>query len=409
MLFLGVDWAEAHHDVCLMDDEGRVLETARVTEGLEGLRRLHELVGRHQDPEAPAEVVVGIETERGLLVGGLLAAGYTLYAINPLQVSRYRERHTTAGGKSDAADAKVLADLVRTDRHNHRPLAPDSEQAEALRIVARAHKSLIYNRTRQQNALRAALREYFPAALSCFGSDLGAAEAVAVLRLAPTPARARALSRSKIASALRRAGRVRRIEARASEIQAALREAHPEAPAPVAEAFGAAAAASLALMVTLGDEIARLERELEGRFEAHPDAEILRSLPGLGLVLGARVLSEFGDQPSRYADARGRKAYAGTAPITRASGKRRTVLARHARNRRLADACEWWAFCSLTQSPGARRYYDRLRARGKRHHQALRQLANRWVGILHACLEQRVDYREELAWPDAAADLRLVA
>ena len=409
MLYLGVDWAEAHHDVCLMDEAGRVLERARVTEGLEGLRRLHELVGRHQEPEAPAEVAVGIETERGLLVRGLLAAGYALYAVNPLAVSRYRERHQSSGAKSDAADAKVLADLVRTDRHNHRPLAPDSELAEALRVLARAHKSLIWSRSRQQNALRSALREYFPAALAAFGSDLGAPEAVAVLLLAPTPARARALSRARIASALRRAGRVRRIEARAAELQAALREPHGEAPALVAEAFGAAAAASLAVMTTLGAQIARLEAERGASFESHPDAEILRSLPGLGLVLGARVLSEFGDQPARYADARGRKAYAGTAPITRASGRSRAVLARHARNRRLADACALWAFCSLTQSAGARRYYDALRGRGKTHRQALRQLANRWVGILHACLERRTPYSEEVAWPQPAPELRLVA
>jgi hypothetical protein len=162
-------------------------------------------------------------------------------------------------------------------------------------------------------------------------------------------------------------------------------------------------------MATLGAEIARLERELAQRFEAHPDAEILRSLPGLGLVLGARVLSEFGDQPSRYADAKGRKAYAGTAPITRASGRSRAVLARHARNRRLADACTWWAFCSLTQSAGARRYYDTLRGRGKTHSQALRQLANRWVGILHACLQRRIAYDERVAWPHAVAALGLAA
>jgi transposase len=409
VLYLGVDWAEAHHDVCLMDEAGRVLERARVTEGLEGLRRLHELVGRHQEADAPAEVVVGIETERGLLVRGLLAAGYALYAVNPLAVSRYRERHQSSGAKSDAADAKLLADLVRTDRHNHRPLAPDSELAEALRVLARAHKSLVWSRARQQNALRSALREYFPAALLAFGSDLGAAEAVAVLSLAPTPARARALSRARIAAALRRAGRVRRIQARAAELQAALRAPHAEAPALVAEAFGAAAAASLAVMATLGEQIARLEAELGESFESHPDAEILRSLPGLGLVLGARVLSEFGDQPARYADARGRKAYAGTAPITRASGRSRAVLARHARNRRLADACAWWAFCSLTQSAGARRYYDVLRGRGKTHRQALRQLANRWVGILHACLERRTAYCEEVAWPQPTAQLQLVA
>ena len=170
----------------------------------------------------------------------------------------------------------------------------------------------------------------------------------------------------------------------------------------VADAFGAASAARVAVLVSLNPRSPRSSGALAEHFDRHPDAEILRSLAGLGPVLGARVLGEFGDDPSRYADARGRKAYAGTAPITKASGRSLVVLARVARNRRLADACERWAFCSLTASPGARRYYDALRARGKTHSQATRQLANRWVGILHACLERREAYREEVAWPGGA-------
>jgi transposase len=409
MLFLGVDWAEAHHDALLMDEQGATLARGRVPEGMEGLRRVHEMVGEHQREDAPQEVVVGIETERGLLVRGLLAAGYRLYAVNPLAVSRYRERHAVSGAKSDAADAKVLADLVRTDRHNHRPVEPESELAEAVRVLARAHQGMIWSRQRQVSALRSALREYYPAALEVFGGELGTPEAIAVLALAPTPAQGRSLSRAKIAGALRRAGRVRRIEERAAAIQAVLRAEHPEAPPLVAEAFGRAAAAALAVARTLAEQVAALERELAERFSLHPDAAILTGLPGLGPVLGARVLGEFGDAPGRYADARGRKGYAGTAPITKASGRSRVVLARHARNRRLADACFLWAFCSLTQSPGARRYYDALRARGKTHRQALRQLANRWVGILHACLDRRQLYREEVAWPAPEETLGLAA
>jgi transposase len=145
-------------------------------------------------------------------------------------------------------------------------------------------------------------------------------------------------------------------------------------------------------------QIATLEQQLTSCFDAHPDAEILRSLPGLGVVLGARVLAEFGDDPTRYAHPSGRKAYAGTAPITRASGTRQVVPARVARNRRLADACYLWAFSALTRSPGARGYYDQHRARGATHHQALRALANRLVGILHGCLRHHAAYDEHHAW-----------
>jgi transposase len=310
--------------------------------GVEGLSRLHALVADHADE--PSEVIVGIELDQGLLVRSLHGAGYQVFAINPLAASRYRERHTTSGAKSGAADARLLADLVRTDRQNHRPLAGDSDEAGAIKVLARAHQALVWTRQRQVKALRSALRDYFPAALVAFGDDLACSDALAVLQIAPTPERGRALSRSKIASALRRGGRQRNVARRAVKIQLVLRSEHPAAAAVVADAFGAATMARVAVIASLVGQIAELEARLGEHFERHPDAEILRSLPGLGSVLGARVLGEFGDDPTRFSDARGRKAYAGTAPITKASGRSRVVLARVARNTRLADACEWWAF-----------------------------------------------------------------
>ena len=397
MIFVGVDWAEAHNDVAVMNEDGRLLGRGHFGVGVVGLAALHALVADHAGE--PEQVAVGIEIDHGLVVDSLVGAGYEVYGLNPLSVARYRERHVSSGAKSDAGDAKILADLVRTDRHNHRQIAGDSAEAGAIRVLARAHQGLVWTRQRQLSGLRSALRDYFPAALVAFGEDLGSADARAILAIAPTPDQARALSRATIAGALRRGGRTRNLERRAAQIQAALRDEHPETAAAVADAFGAAAAARVAVLVALNEQIAALERQLGERFDRHPDAEILGSLPGLGTVLGARVLGEFGDDPNRYMDARGRKAYAGTAPITKASGRSLIVLARVARNRRLAEACGWWAFCSLTPSPGARRYYDALRARGKTHSQATRQLANRWVGILHACLERRALYREELAWP----------
>ena len=400
MIFVGVDWAEAHHDVCVLDEEGGVLGRARVPDGMDGVRRIHALLADHI--EGPDEVVVGIETDRGLLVGALVGAGYQLYAINPMAVSRYRERHAVSGAKSDPGDAKVLADLVRTDRHNHRPLAGDSGLVEAIKVMARAHQSAIWSRQRQVNALRSALREYYPAALEAFGTDLDDRDALAVLSVAPTPELGRRLSVSKIASALRRSGRQRNIETKAAQIQAALRSEHLAAPEVVSAAYGAVASSALRLIGAFNTEIATLEEGLSEGFEQHPDAEIVLSLPGLGTTLGARVLGEFGDDPNRYASPKSRKNYAGTSPITRASGRSRVVLARHSRNRRLADALNQWAFCSLTQSPGARAYYDALRAKDKTHQQALRQLANRWVGILHGCLESRASYSEEMAWPQVA-------
>lgn len=220
MIFLGVDWAEDHHDICVMDEAGAVLGKRRIGDSVEGLSELHELVGAHA--EEPDQVIVGIEVDRGLIVTALLGAGYVLYAVNPMASARYRERHATSGAKSDPGDAKMLADLVRTDRINHRQISGDSELAEGIRIIARAHQGAIWNRQRQVNALRSALREYYPGALAAFGTDLASNDAVSVLSVAPTPALGRQLSRAKIASALRRGGRSRNVERKAEEIQGAL-------------------------------------------------------------------------------------------------------------------------------------------------------------------------------------------
>jgi hypothetical protein len=396
MVFVGVDWAEAHHDVCVLGVDGEVIDRRRVSDGVAGLAELHALIAKHI--EEPDEVSVGIELDRGLFVQALVAAGYAVYAVNPLAAARYRQRHVVSGAKSDRGDAKVLADLVRTDRHNHRLLAGDSEVADAVKVLARAHQSAIWSRQRQANSLRSALREFYPAALEAFVTDLTSSDALEVLAAAPTPELGRALSRSKIASALRRGGRQRNVDERAERIQTALRSAQLAAPQRIAHAYGVVTRSTIAVIASLNHEIATLEEALGEGFDEHPDAKIIRSLPGLGTILGARVLGEFGDDRTRFANAKCRKNYAGSAPITKASGKSLIVLARHARNKRLGDALDQWAFCSLSTSPGARAYYDQLRDRGKTHRQALRQLANRWVGILHHCLEHDVLYDKHTAW-----------
>jgi transposase len=400
VLFVGDDWAEEHHDVELVDETGRRLVRARLPEGVDGIRRFHELTAAHTPEDAePGQVVVGIETDRGSWVQALLAAGYQVYAINPVQVARYRERHSTSGAKSDQGDARVLAELVRLDRSAHRPVAGDSDLAEAVKLVARAHQSMIWDRQRHVLRLRVALREFFPAALDAF-EDLTAPDALELLGAAPDPVRAARLSRARIRGALTRAGR-REPAARAERVQAALRAEHLGQPSVVAGAYAAIVEALTAVIGTLNAQIATMDAQVVAHFGRHPDAERYRSQPGLGDVLGARVLAEFGDDPHRYTDARSRKNYAGTSPITRASGKKRVVLARYVRNRRLADALHQQAFSALRASPGARAYYDTLRARGIGHHAALRQLANRLVGILHGCLTSGTLYNEDTAWPHA--------
>jgi transposase len=406
LIFAGVDWAEAHHDVHFEDEQGRRLAGARLPEGVEGIARFHELAAAHADE--PGQVVIGIETDRGLFAGALVAAGYQVFAVNPMSASRYRDRHGSSGAKSDPGDAKVLADLVRTGRHNHRPVAGDSDLAEGIKALARAHQSMVWARRRQANQLRSALREFYPAALAAF-DDLTSGDALTVLKAAPQPALGAALSRAQITAALRRGGRTRRLAERTAAVQAALRAPHLQPTPALATAMGTAVAALAGVISEMNTQIAALEQQLAVDFEQHPDAEVVRSLPGLGTILSARVLGEFGDAPGRYATAKSRKNYAGTSPITRASGTRRAVLARYARNKRLADAIYLWAFSALTASPGARSFYDARRAAGDTHHQALRALGNRLVGILHGCLAHHSPYSEHTAWAHRSTGLTTAA
>jgi transposase len=396
-LFAGDDWAEDHHDVEVMDQAGKVLAKRRLPEGVAGMTQLHELIGRFVSGDADeVEVVIGIETDRGPWVAALVAAGYTVYPVNPLQASRYRQRHGVSGAKSDQGDSHMLADMVRTDSHQLRPAAGDTPEAGAVKVVARTHKTLIWDRTRQVQRLRHQLREYFPAALEAF-EDLDAPDVLELLGKAPDPARAAKLTRAQVSAALKRARR-RNIADKATAILAALRGEQLTQPPELTVAYAATIRSLVAVITTLNEQVKALETEVGDHFGRHPDAEIYRSQPGLGAVLGARVLGEFGDDPHRYADGKARKNYGGTSPITRASGKKKVVTARFIHNDRLLDALMTWAFSSLTASPGARAFYDQQRAKGLEHNDALRRLANRLVGILHGCLKTRAFYDEATAW-----------
>ena len=404
MLFVGDDWAEEHHDVEIQDEAGRELAAIRLPEGAAGITRMHELIAAHLGEDGdPGQVAVAIETDRGLWVQALAAAGYQVYGLNPKQVARFKERYNISGAKSDAADAHALADMVRAERHQLRAVAADTAGSGAVKVVARAHQTLIWERTRHTLRLRSALRDFFPAALTAY-ADLGltGTDTLELLARAPAPADAAKLTAAQISAALRRARR-HDIPARAAAVKDALRAPQLAQPAAITTAYAAAVQATAAILITLNEQISRLETHVEAHFLQHPDAPIYLSQPGTGTVNGARMLAEFGDAPGRYASAKGRKNYAGSSPITRASGRSKVVLARFIRNNRLADALQSQALSALTGSPGARAYYDKQRARGLGHNAALRQLSNRLVGILHGCLKTRTRYDEATAWPGTVA------
>jgi Transposase/Transposase IS116/IS110/IS902 family len=415
VLFIGDDWAEDHHDIEVEDQDGHRLARARVPEGLEGITRLHALVAEHASvawsnlgPEQVArQVVIGIETDRGPWVAALRAAGYHVFAINPLSAARYRQRHSTSGAKSDAGDAHVLAEIVRLDREHHREVAGDTDLADAIKLLARAHQTAIWERTRQVLRMRSALLEYFPAAVQAF-EDLSAPDALQVLGRAADPDRAARLTRGQLVAALR-AARRHHVEAKADALQSMLRAPALRQPVITQGAYAAVVAAQVAVIVALNEQITQLGKAVGEHFGRHPDADIYLSQPGLGVVLSARTLGEFGDDPGRFATARNRKNYSGQSPITRASGRKSMVLARYATNRRLSDALHMQAFTARNASSGARAYYDQLRARGIGHHAALRQLANRLVGIMHGCLRTGTLYDEDTAWQHRRTTVEVAA
>jgi transposase IS116/IS110/IS902 family protein len=239
--------------------------------------------------------------------------------------------------------------------HQLRPVAGDTALAEGIKVVARAHQSMIWDSDPACAAAALALWEFFPAALEAF-ADLTATDTLELLTTASDPETAAGLSCNRIAGALKRARR-RDVVGKAEHIQTVLRADALRQPAVLAGPYAVTVWSTIAVITIGNSEITTRQGQVEAHFGQHPDAEIYRCQPGLGQILGARVLGEFGDDPHHYHDARARKNYAGTSPITRASGKKKVVLARYACNDRRADALHQQAFCALTASPGARVYY----------------------------------------------------
>jgi transposase len=410
-VYCGIDWAEDHHDIALADRDGKLLARRRISDDAAGLAGLLALLAEHGDsPEDP--IPVAIETPRGLLVACLRATGRPVYPINPMSVARYRDRHSVAGRKSDHGDSVVLAGVLRTDLHAHRPLPADTELAQAIAVLARAQQDAIWDRTQAHNRLRSHLREYYPGFLAAFADTRGGItrpEARAVLAAAPTPADAAKLTLTQLRALLRKAGRSRGIDTEATRLRDTFRAGQMRQLPLVEAAMGRQALALLGQLDAACAAAADLERAAVESFNLHPDAGIITSFPGLGALTGARVLAETGDDRSRFQDAKGLKAYAGAAPVTRASGKTRSVTHRKVKNNRLAAAGYTWAFSALTASPGARAHYDRRKTAGDRHAAAQRNLFGRLLGCLWHCLATGQHYDEATAFPNATRKSRQAA
>ncbi|SLD09207.1 transposase IS116/IS110/IS902 [Mycobacteroides abscessus subsp. abscessus] len=401
-MFCGIDWGESRHDVAIIDQSGNVLGRAKITDDAAGFTELLTLLAEAGDCE-DEQIPVAIEKDHGLLVSALRSTGRAIFPLNPLAASRYRARHQVSGAKSDATDAVLLANILRTDLAAHRPLPADTELAQAIRVLARAQQDMAWTRQRIGNQIRSLLKEFYPAALDAFAAlargGLAHPEARMILAVAPTPAKAARLTRARLRTLLAKAGRQRRINTEADRLFEALRGNYLRHPSVVEDAMGI----QLTALLTHFDAVCQASDDLEvaarEHFERHPAATVINSFPGMGTLLGARVLAEIGDDRARFAAARGLKAFAGSAPVTRASGKKTVVTYRRIKNNRLAAVGTIWALSALSVSPGAKRHYDARRARGDWNRQAQRHLFNKFLGQLHHCLQTGVTYDETHAFP----------
>jgi transposase len=411
-VFCGIDWAEGHHDIALVDEEGTLVAKRRIDESLDGIAELTAMLAAAGDT-AEEPIPIAIETPRGLLVAALRASGRPIYPINPLAVARYRERTSVSGKKSDHVDAMALANILRTDARLHRMLPDDSELARSITVLARAYQDAVWRRTKIVQELRARLREYYPGFLSAFAAGSGSgrglsttqlagSDARAVLALAPGPAEGLRLSKARVETALRRGGRQRRVGSLAGTIVTALRLPQLRQDPAVEQAMALEAVTLLGVLNAVCGSVEQLATSMGEAFAQHPDYQIITSFPGLADISGAIVLAEIGDDRARFADDRALKAFAGSAPVTRSSGKSRTVTRRRTKNNRLAGIGYSWAFTAAARPSPTREHYLRRRGRGDGHPAALRHLFNKMLGQLHHCLATGQTYDPIRAFPHGA-------
>jgi transposase len=374
-LFAGIDWAAKTHAVCVVDDAGgvrarfEVPNTGKTFAGL--IKRLAKL----------AVAAVAIERPDGPLVEAMLSAGLRVVVITPRQVKALRSRYSAAGAKSDPGDAYVLADALRSDGHRLAALAPDSDQTRVLRALTRTRKDLQKARVALVNQLTAQLERCFPGAVGLF-ARLDSKVAIAFLRRYPTSAAAAGLDRAALGAFLQRIGYCGR---RGTEELLARLALAP--PAGTSQAEQAGQAVCVASLLDAVEVLARREKELEAeiveRLAVHADRQVFTSLPKAGQgVRAARLLAEVGDVRSRFPDEEALAALAGVAPVTRASGKARSVGFRWACDKQLRAALVDFADDSRHASPWAAHVYAQALARTRRHPHAVRILARAWVRVI---------------------------
>lgn len=399
-LFAGIDWATASHQVCIERPDGEVLEERAVAHEATALTeladRLIALAGGN-----PAAVAVGIEVPHGAVVETLVERGLVLFAINPKQLDRFRDRYTVAGAKDDRRDARVVTDALRTDRRAFSRVALPAPTVIELREETRLHEELRTQFHQVSNRLRQQLQRFYPQLLEL--GDVSEPWLWALWELAPTPGAATTVRAARIERLLRQ-HRIRRLDA--TSVRAQLRTPALHVAPGTAEAAARHIAVLVAQLRLLHRQRQESQRRLATLLERaaaetapsepaprppHSDVEILLSMPGAGILVAATVLADAGPLLTSRAHSTLR-AMCGIAPVTKRSGKTLTVLRRYACNPRLRDACHYWAHNAVLVDPRCRQHYATLRAKGHSHGRALRGVMDRLLAVLMVLLRDRALY-----------------
>lgn len=393
MVHVGIDWADKFHWLCIVDDQGEKLCSLSFAHSQEGFEKAQDAIVKHS---AGGEARIAIETKDSLLVDFLLELGYSLFFLSPKQTDRFRDRHRLSTAISDSFDAYVLADAVRTDVHLFRMLPPLDGVSLRLRVLTRSRERLVKRKVAVQNEITSHLKRYFPVALELFGGTDNA-EAIAFLLECPTHEQAKAVSKGRIESVLKKPGGASPAIAKrhAARVYTKLREPQMSAAPNVVDAYPFAVQSLLRQLASILEEIAVLEQQIADIYKDHANKDIIESLPGVAEVLGPVIAAEVGEDISRFGSAKTLKAFVGSSPVTRRSGGHREVLFRRACNRHLRRALHLASLASLITAEWAKELFDRLRSEGKSYGRALRAVADQIIEMLYIMLSRRTLYDEE--------------
>lgn len=387
---MGVDWGDQEHRVCVIDTSGHKVREFAVLQNEESLSEFGGWVNEQRSEGV--EIWAAIEKNEGRLVDFVLDHGVVVYPINPKATDRARDRFRVSGSKSDCFDAYVLAEFLRTDHVHLRALRPNSDEAQELKMLTRDYQRLVEKRTGVLNQLKATLKEYYPRPLEIF-PDLSTQKALDFIKQYPTPDAASKLSRKQWNRFLQSH---RFSAAETEKMWQALKAPQLAMPLHVVRAKAKLVAVLVEELIVLVKATHRYVDEVERFFAAMPAAKVVRGLPGAksGATL-ATLWAELGDGAGRWESFRHLQAEAGAVPVTKASGKMRTVHFRFACNKLMRHAAYWLAFTSLNQSEWAKAYYRKQRGRGRSHNQALRALGAKWLKIIFVLWRDHKPYNED--------------